>query len=385
MTTVGILGGGQLGWMLSESLFAYGGTPRVLARPNDLAMQRVPHSFVGSWSDPQLLREFFAACDVVTIDVEHVDADALEPFAAKLVPSLDVIRLAQHRMLEKRFLASTGLPHAWFAEVSSSEQARDIAAQLDFPLILKVALGGYDGRGQFRLANEGDYHAAVETLGDAVDRFGFVLEEPLDLVAEASVVLARGAHGAVEFPVFDNEHRDHILDMTHLPSTLPADVQQTMRRIARQAADAMAVRGILTTEFLITRSPGRRGLQVGEHYVFVNEFAPRPHNSGHISRNACTLSQFDALARVLLDLPLEVPAPLDGAWCMANLLSDLWIDADDFSLARGLGEPGIVDVVLYGKEPARPRRKMGHAIARGATREEAFHRAESFRRRCRQP
>lgn len=379
MTTVGILGGGQLGWMLSESIFKYGGTPLVLAKQTALATDRVPGTIVGSWSDPTMLELFFAQCDLVTIEVEHVDVEALEPFAQMMTPSLDVIRMAQHRIVEKTFLRQHGFPHAAWEQLTSTAQARELASSLQFPLIAKVALGGYDGRGQYRLSGLVDYHAMLDELGEAVDRFGVVLEEPLDLFAEASVIVARGRRGTAEFPVFDNDHRDHILDVTEVPSQLPDDVQAAMRRIAAAAADAMELRGMLTTEFLVTKRPGRDGgLQVGDYYVFVNEFAPRPHNSGHVSRNACTVSQFDALARVLLDLPPEQPVVTSGHWCMANLLSDLW-SSDTLDIARGMQSPGLIDVVLYGKQPTRTRRKMGHVVARASERVSARERAEAFR------
>lgn len=381
MKTIGILGGGQLGWMLSESIFKYGGRPLVLTGRHSVANDRIPATIVGSWSDPDVLTDFFSQCDLVTIEVEHVDVDALAPFADQMVPSLDVIRLAQHRIAEKEFLRQHALPHAWWKRLTSKDEASAVAGDLEFPLIAKVALGGYDGRGQFRLADIAAYHAMIEELGDAIESCGVVLEEPLDLVAEASVIIARGAHTAAEFAVFDNDHRDHVLDLTHLPSNLPAAVQSVMRTIAARAADAMQLHGMLTTEFLITADPGRNhGERVGDLSVFVNEFAPRPHNSGHVTRNACTVSQFDTLARVLLDLPLEQPLLLDGHWCMANLLSDLWT-ADELNLAPGLAEPGLIDVVLYGKSPSRPRRKMGHVVAHAATREDAQLRVTALRER----
>lgn len=377
--TVGILGGGQLGWMLSESIFKYGGTPLILANKPSLAVDRVPNTFVADWSDEGVLERFFSQCDIVTIEVEHVDVDALEPFADKLLPSLEVISLARHRMREKEFLSAHDFPRAWFAKIDSLEQARSMIGELEFPLVMKTAVGGYDGRGQFNLKNENDYRAALDELGDAVDRFGIVLEERLDLFAEASVIVARSPRGSVDFPVFENVHRDHILDTTHLPSSLPSAVQRAMKGLAHAAADAMDLHGMLTTEFFITRTPGRAAAEgIEGHWIYVNEFAPRPHNSGHATRNACSVSQFDVLARVLLDLPPEPPALLSGQWCMANLLSDLWRE-NELDVIAGLETPGVVDVVIYGKEPSRPKRKMGHIVTRSETRELAVERALAFR------
>lgn len=381
MKTVGILGGGQLGWMLSESLFKYGASPRVLTNQRSLATDRIPGTIVGSWSDPDVLQQFFDECDIVTIEVEHVDVDALEPYADRMAPSLEVIRMAQHRVVEKTFLREQHVPHAWWTQLTSAEQARSLADELVFPLIAKTALGGYDGLGQYAVADRTEFVALIEELDDAIETFGVVLEEPLDLSCEASVILARSPAGTVEFPVFENHHRHHVLDQTFLPANLSDELTTAMQEIARRAADAMDLHGMLTTEFFITNKPGRAGgLHVGDHYLFVNEFAPRPHNSGHISRNACSLSQFDALARALLGLPAEPPQVLSGRWCMANLLSDLWGDRTTLDLAAGLARGGVVDVVLYGKRPTRPARKMGHVVAHGKSREDVSAAVDAFRR-----
>lgn len=378
-TTVGILGGGQLGWMLSESIFKYGGTPKIYAHGRSLACDRVPGTAVGNFGDSVALQNFMTECDVVTIEVEHVDCDALQPFADKLMPSLDVIRLAQDRSVEKDFLRTHGLPHAEFKHLKSTREARMVRDELTFPLIMKTARGGYDGRGQAFLKSPSEFDAALEDLRDD-ESLHVVVEEPIDIVAEASVVVARSASGHCRFPVFENIHRNHVLDTTSVPSSLSGRIQESLIELAWEAAEKMNLDGLLTTEFFISKTPGRAaGASVDGHWVFVNEFAPRPHNSGHITRNATTLSQFDVLARTLLGLDPGAPEVLVGNWCMVNLLGELW--GETFDLSNALADrPEMVDVVLYGKEPTRPGRKMGHAVSRSSSHEGALEAAINFRR-----
>ena len=353
--------------MLAESILKYGGHPLFLCRPGEPATDRYHGVLLGSWSDPDLLKAFFDRVDVATPEVEHVDVDALRPFASQLRPSLDCIETTQHRIREKQFLAKGGLPHAQFTAIASQQQANDFLQDgLPAPRIMKTALGGYDGLGQFRLETTQDLISAFKQVGSAIATVGVVLEEILDISAEASCVVVRDANRAVSFPIFDNVHRNHILDTTVVPSVLPQDVQDAMRRIARDAAERMNVLGVLTTEFFVTLTkPQGPAVQVGEHFVVVNEFAPRTHNSGHVSRNACTLSQFDLLARVLLDLPIVEPQLHEGEYCMSNLLSELWDNGTSLNLQALSAHPAAIDVVLYGKSPSRPGRKMGHLVATG--------------------
>ena len=363
---VGILGGGQLGAMLAESLQALGARVRVFdPDPAAPAGARVADRVVGDWRDRAALTRFADGCDVLTCDTEHVPLASLrdQPWATRLRPSLRAIAVAQHRVREKAFLACAGLPHASWRAARGAEEVRWAAEAFGFPLIVKRAEGGYDGRGQAFVRDAEALASFLDAQPDA-DAL-FVLEEPVRLLAELSCVVARSASGAaVTFPLLENAHRDHILDATVLPARLAPAVAGRARSMAVEAARALDVHGLLTVEFFLGL---RRG--GGAPELLVNEIAPRPHNSGHVTRRACTLSQFDALARLLLDLPVPAPDLLGGAYAMANLLGDLWSDnggrAPDFSAAAAL--PEVLELHVYGKQGGGRTRKMGHLIARGQT------------------
>ncbi len=378
---IGILGGGQLGCMLSESIIKYGGTPIVLCRDGEPATDRVRHCMTGSWSDPDLLKRFFDTVDVATIEVEHVDLDALAPFADQLRPSIASIRTTQHRIHEKRFLAAAGLPHAQVHLCESVAEAKALLnSNMTYPRVLKTALGGYDGRGQFFLESEADFAQALDELGDHVDAVGIVVEEALDIHAEYSCIAANSNGQLVSFPVFENDHKDHILDTTTVPANIPAALESEARRVAMHAAKELGISGLLTTEFFVTKTkPEGPVIEVDGHYLMVNEFAPRPHNSGHVTRNACTLSQFDILARALLNLPLIEPKLHAGGFSMANLLSDIWGEHEELPLDALGAHQDVVDVILYGKSPSRPKRKMGHIVAAAANADTARNAAVACR------
>jgi len=210
---------------------------------------------------------------------------------------------------------------------------------------------------------------------------GWVLEEPIDIVLEVSAIVARERNGdEVVFPLFENEHRDHVLDVTLVPARLPDDLEAEAKSVALAAARALGVTGLLTTELFVGRSARRRP---GEVRVFTNEFAPRPHNSGHVTRKACTFSQFEALARILLGVPLVPPRLVGpGAFCMANLLGEVWEAqgaAESLDLGAWEGNPDLLEVVLYGKRGVAAKRKMGHLVARGADAEAALAAARACR------
>jgi 5-(carboxyamino)imidazole ribonucleotide synthase len=330
------------------------------------------------------LQAFFDACDVVTYEFENVETEGLSRLAGleKLLPSLDVLRTTQNRALEKEFLRAHGLPHVAFADGRSAAELPEAARAFGYPSILKTARGGYDGKGQWKLASEADLEALLATPArEALDAAGWVLEEPIEIVLEASAIVAREMNGdEVVFPLFENEHRDHILDVTLVPARLPVDLEAEGKAVALAAARALGVTGLLTTELFVGRSFRHRP---GEVRVFTNEFAPRPHNSGHVTRKACTVSQFEALARILLGVPLVPPRLVGtGAFCMANLLGEVWEaqgTAGDLDLSAWEGNPDLLEVVLYGKSGVAPKRKMGHLTVRGGDADEAIRLARAYR------
>ena len=375
--TVGILGGGQLGLMLAESLDRLGHEVLVLeADPESPCAQRRSNVLQASPADPLALAEFFSRVDIATFDSENTPAGPLAPYASKLAPSLRVLELTQDRAKEKTFLRDSGFRPVLFELVAPGEDVKAAARRFGLPCIAKSVLGGYDGKGQHRLSTQ----AQVETLpADAPG--GWVLEEVLQLEHEVSCLMARDAKSSVSFPIFENLHDHHILDLTVLPARVTPAFQDEARQVADRIAGKLGLVGLLTVEFFI--GTGRDGVR----RLYVNELAPRVHNSGHVTRQACTVSQFDALARILTGVPVVQPEVHRGAWCMGQLLGEVWLaqgrkgGALDLTAWRDF--PDVVDVYVYGKREARPQRKMGHFVVHADTPERALERAQLFRQRLR--
>lgn len=371
--TVGILGGGQLGLMLAESLRKLD-TPVLVLEPDAEApcAQRLAGIVAKPIDDAAALKDFFARCERVTYDSENIPSAPLASHAAKLAPSLEVLKTSQHRALEKTFLASSGFRPVPFAVVRASESLHAAVQAFGLPCIVKSSLGGYDGKGQ-HLIREASQVAALPATGSE-----WVLEEALTLEAEVSCIVARDERGtAFTFPVFENVHTHHILDVTVLPARIDPGLQAEARSTALAIAEKLGVVGLLTVEFFIGK--GRDGAR----RLFVNELAPRVHNSGHVTRQACTSSQFDVLARMLSGVPVTEPKLHPGGWCMGNLLGDVWLaqkrSGGALDLSAWQSFPNVVDVYLYGKREARTKRKMGHFVVHAPTPDEAVRIARAFR------
>jgi 5-(carboxyamino)imidazole ribonucleotide synthase len=374
MATVGILGGGQLGLMLAESLDRLGQGVVVLEPDADApCAQRRANVLAAPLTDPKALAEFFARVDVATFDSENTPAGPLQAYGGKLMPSLRVLEVSQDRAKEKTFLKTHGFRPVEFRVVAPGEDVKAAARTFGLPCIAKSALGGYDGKGQYRLRTEADVTAMPS---DAPG--GWVLEEVLTLEGEVSCLVARDARHAVSFPIFENHHTHHVLDLTVVPARIEPSLQDEARKVADGIASALGLVGLLTVEFFI--GVGRDG----QRRLYVNELAPRVHNSGHVTRQACTVSQFDALARILAGIPVVQPEVHRGAWCMGQLLGDVWLaqkrtgGALDLTAWRDF--PDVVDVYVYGKREARKGRKMGHFVVHADTPERAMERALAFRR-----
>ncbi|MCC6644915.1 MAG: 5-(carboxyamino)imidazole ribonucleotide synthase [Polyangiaceae bacterium] len=384
---VGILGGGQLGMMLAGSLYKLGADVALYdPDPHAPARRRYAHVTTAAWTDRAALARFFSEVDVVTYEFENVDATVITELAGSIPfrPGLSVLTTTQDRLAEKRLCRAHGLPHARFEAASCADELREVGRAFGLPFIVKTARGGYDGKGQARVVDEASLdRAAAQLFADGAARRSLILEEIVPFTMEASCIVARDAAGRAEvFPVFENHHERHVLDWTLVPARLPPAVADAAREIALDAARAMDVVGLLTTELFVAQA-GAGGRTVGEHAIFVNEFAPRPHNSGHVTRTATTLSQFDALARILCELPLSSPRLLnDGAFVMGNLLGDLWLErgAPHLAFEEWARHPEVLDVVLYGKHEARPGRKMGHFVAHAPDPSQAIDAVAAFRR-----
>lgn len=357
---VGILGAGQLGAMLATALVKQGASVVLYDRDASAPASKRFRVLTGSWSDPQALAAFASECDVVTYEREHVDVEALRAAKIVPVPSLAVLETTQNRAKEKAFLASARLPHAAFVVVEDRAHLGEAASVFGFPCIAKTIVGGYDGKGQWLLASAGD-------VGRVPD-VAVVLEDVVPIAIEVSCIVAR-ADETVAFPIFENAHVAHVLDTTVLPARVSPEVASAVAQLACEAAQILDVRGLLTTEFFLAKGPAARSesTAVDGMHIYVNEFAPRPHNSGHVTRVACSSSQFDLLAKVLMNAPIEAPKLLSGGFAMVNVLSE---HCDDALVSRAaaiaIGDhahSGIDEVMLYGKAGRSPRRKLGHLIA----------------------
>jgi len=363
---LGILGGGQLGRMFCHAAQRLGYKVAVLDPAADGPAAQVAERHIQAHYDDEAgLAELAGLCRAVTTEFENVPADSLRALASRCVvsPAGEAVAVVQDRIAEKAFVAAQGIPVAPHAAIASKADL-DAAPDALFPGILKVARLGYDGKGQARITNREQAHQAFAEFGSVP----CVLEALLPLAQELSVVLARGHDGATAvFPVACNVHCDGILATTTVGERIePALVHQAADAALRIAA-GLGYGGVLCVEFFVL-TDGR---------LLVNEIAPRPHNSGHYSLDACVTSQFDQQVRVMAGLPLGDTGLLSPA-IMLNILGDVWFNAADTQRepdwAGVLAVPGT-QLHLYGKHDARRGRKMGHVTCLGGTIEDARARA----------
>ena len=340
--TLGMLGGGQLGRFFVIAAREMGYRTVVLdPDPASPAGAMAHHHIVAAYDDADALDELAAGCAAVTTEFENVPAATLSRLAERTVvhPSADAVSVCQDRIAEKTFLRDNGFAVAPFAVIRSADDLTGVDPAL-FPGILKLARLGYDGKGQVAVATTEELPAAFDELGGAAT----VLEQRVPLDLELSVVLARGADGEVRpFPPSENRHVSGILDTSIVPATGDADVAT---ELAVAVATALDYVGTLAVELFV--SNGR---------LLVNELAPRPHNSGHATIDACATNQFEQQLRALCGLPLGDPAA-HSASVMVNLLGDVWADGEP-DWAALLAVPNL-RLHLYGKAEPRRGRKMGH-------------------------
>jgi 5-(carboxyamino)imidazole ribonucleotide synthase len=343
-STIGIVGGGQLGRMSAIAAARLGYRCHILTpEPDSPAAQVSAAATVGRYDDPVTLRAFAAAVDVITFEFENVSAAGLDMLAAlkPLHPSPAALRTSQDRIAEKTFVNGAGVPTPAWHPIESLDQLAAATAATGFPCVLKTTRLGYDGRGQAILRAPEDLAPAWGKLAPKP----LVLEAFVDFAAELSVIVARGADGAATaFDAVENRHKHHILDLTLAPARIGADLAAEAQSIARQLAEALDLVGLLAVEMFIDRD-GR---------LLVNELAPRPHNSGHWTIDACPYSQFDLHIRAIAGLPLPAATRHADA-VMKNLVGP----ADMALWPAILATPGLIPH-HYGKQEARPGRKMGH-------------------------
>ena len=343
-STIGIVGGGQLGRMSALAAARLGYRCHILSpEPDSPAALVAAGSTLGAYEDPAALRAFAARADVITFEFENISAEGLDLLAASkpVRPAPAVLRISQYRPAEKSFLNGIGVPTAPWATVESLAGLEAAVARIGLPAVLKTARLGYDGKGQALLRDMADLPGAFAALSPKP----LLLEGFVDFACEISVLVARGSDGTVSaFDTVENGHRDHILDVTYAPARIPEATAAAAQALARRVAEGLDLVGLLAVEMFVA-ADGR---------VLVNEIAPRPHNSGHWTIDACPASQFELHIRAVAGLPLP-PALRHSDAVMKNLVGPeeiaLWPEI--------VADPGLIPH-HYGKTEARPGRKMGH-------------------------
>ena len=385
--TLGVLGGGQLGRMWVHAAQSMGFQTVVLDPDPHSPAGLVSHQHIQTdYLDPIGLQKMAATCQAVTTEFENVPADALAQLATTLqvAPNAHAVAVAQDRRLEKSHFVNCGVPVAPFAVIASDADVEAVLKQADgtslLPGILKTARMGYDGKGQVRVRNPQELVDAFKQLGCVP----CVLEKMLPLKAEYSVIVARGHDGAmVHLPIQHNVHRDGILAMTQVWAGVCDSALETQAiNAAKSIAQELQYTGVLCVEFFVLE----------DNALVVNEIAPRPHNSGHYSLDACDVSQFELQLRCMAGLPLTQPR-LHSPAVMLNLLGDIWFgklgeklgsDPDLFGTNKSGSDPNFspnfpkvlslpgTHLHLYGKGESRKGRKMGHLTVTASTPEHAL-------------
>lgn len=354
--TIGVLGGGQLGRMMANAGSALGYKFITLEpTPDSPSGQVMSEQIVASYDDIAAARELASKADVITYEFENVDAQvtAILMNEAYVPQGSELLYTTQHRLREKRAIEAAGVPVAPYREITSIEDLHHAVAEFGVPCVLKTATGGYDGKGQWvlKVGDHAEIEEAFATLSKA--KTELVLEKFIHYTKEISVIAARSTNGEIRtFPVAENVHVNNILHLSIVPARIASEVEQRATTLAQKIAEGLNVVGLIAVEMFLTQN--------GE--IYVNELAPRPHNSGHYTMDACTTSQFEQHVRAICGLPLS-EAKLLTPVVMVNVLGQ-HLDAvtkrlgarDDRATELNL----IPKLHLYGKHEAKAQRKMGH-------------------------
>jgi len=357
-SAIGVLGSGQLGRMFAMAARRMGYRVHTLSPDQDTPTGQVADVEVNAaYEDLDAIAKFASAVSVVTFEFENVPAAtaAAAERNAPVRPAGHVLHTTQHRLREKTFLSRAGLPLTPFRRIASLEDLTSAARELGLPAILKTADFGYDGKGQFRVADASELAQAWRGVGERES----VLEAFVDFEREISVVAARGVDGEfVHYGAIENQHRNGILNISLAPARVSESVVRQAVEIAREVLEKLDVTGVLCVEFFVCR----------DGCLLINELAPRPHNSGHFTFDANVTSQFEQQLRSVCALPLGAVTQCAPA-AMANLLGDIWSGGEpDWVAATAVPN---VKLHLYGKMSPRPGRKMGHLTALAKTVQQA--------------
>ncbi len=352
-STIGILGGGQLGRMMANAGSAMGYRFIALDPTPDSPAGQVAEQIVAAYDNREAARELAKRSDVITYEFENVDAGvAAMLMAESYVPQgSELLYTTQHRLREKRAIEAAGVRVAPYREIRSVDELREAVAAFGMPCVLKTAMGGYDGKGQWVIRSADEIEEAYDTLSRA--KVQLVLEQFIRFDKELSVIAARNPQGEIKaFPVAENIHVDNILHLSIVPARISTDLQREAERLAMRIAEGLGVVGLIAVELFVT----------AEGELFVNELAPRPHNSGHYTMEACRTSQFEQHVRAVCNLPLG-DTTLMSPVVMVNVLGEhvepllARMGRLDESAERLKVSP---KVHLYGKKEAVVKRKMGH-------------------------
>jgi 5-(carboxyamino)imidazole ribonucleotide synthase len=367
IATIGIVGGGQLGRMLTLEAKRMGYRVVVLEPlTNSPTGQIADEQIVAAYDDLRFIGELGARTDVVTYEFENIPPGAIEALEAdrRLVrPSGAVLRTTQDRLLEKAFIRDSGVATVDYAALRTPDEMRAAIERIGFPAVIKTTTGGYDGKGQWRVEDAAEVAAVFERAQRPL-----IYEQFSPFDKELSIICARNARGdIITFPVAENEHDRGVLATTIVPARIPADVAERVRRSAHTIAASLEIVGAFAIEYFLA----------GDRLV-VNEIAPRVHNTGHYSLDAMTISQYEAHVRAICDLPLVEPRLIVPAVVMVNILGGG--SGDELGgVDEVLREPDL-SLHLYGKAHAALRRKMGHFTVLGDDPDDALRKAERCRR-----
>lgn len=365
--TLGIIGGGQLARMLAQAASRLGCATVILERQADVPAAQVTDALrVGDWNDPKALLELGRQVDVVTLENEFVEAESLavlEDAGIRLAPTAGTIRLIQDKLRQREVLAAAGLPVPPFAAVADRRALTQLGRQLGWPLMVKRRRNGYDGKGNFTLRSQTDVGAAWRHLGGGEDTL--LAEGFCRFRQELAVMVVRTRDGRMAtYPVVQTIQRDHICHIVQAPARIAPEVARRATHIAKRAVEAVGAIGCFGVELFL----------MPDESIVINELAPRVHNSGHYTIEACVCSQFENHVRAVLGWPLGSTAMVAPAAAMVNLLGDSGGSGRPQGLERALGVEGA-HVHTYGKARSARGRKMGHVTALGASPDEALRRA----------
>ncbi len=367
---IGILGGGQLGRMFALSAVQMGYEVISYSPEEYPPIAGVACHLQGDYQDLKKVAEFANQVKVATLEFENIPAETTQKIeeTVSVYPGTSVLQTTQNRLREKKFLSDNGFPVVKYRHVKTKEELPRAIVELGTPCVLKTAGFGYDGKGQVKLTSESNLNA----LFPDAEFPDCILESFINFEKEVSVVCARGTNGSfVHWPLFENQHKNHILDLTVCPARVSPQTCDQAYGLAKNIVDTLGVVGTFCVEFFLTR----------DEKLIVNEMAPRPHNSGHLTINASVTSQFEQQLRAVAGLPLGSTKMIRPA-AMVNLLGDLWQGGEP--QWKKIFDLPDVHLHLYGKKEARPGRKMGHLTALGDTAEKAIETALKARARLKE-